>query len=241
MHVIDILPALVLCKIASFLIDDSPFRDKVDVATDAVMLQIAGWKSLSCYVFELVDPCCLDGKLNITVRRNLGLKKNQRMTTSTVKNTWGLTDVDLGQLVATKNLKYRFQDVKKLSAIKFENNYDNLQNLKHAKQIDRYKKLISIFQDNKISIQLDSKLCERYIKFGKGDPDHIAQIIKENEFYHMYTNYIIVFEKCMANYHCEFGYYDIVFITLQAKKQVLEDFIKKNSINMIPISLHKYM
>lgn len=235
------LPQLVLCKIASNLTDESPFRDKIDVAIDAVMLQIAGWNSLASYVVEIVEPNCIDSKLSTIVSRNLELKKNQRMPIITAKNLWGLTNVDLDQLVATKNLKYRFQDVKKLSAIKFSNNYDMLLNFKHIKQKERYTNLLDILKNNNVSIQLNSKLCERYIKFGKGDPDHIAKILKENEFYHIYTNYVILLEKFMANYYCEFGYYDIINTTLQAKQHALKEFANKNSINTIPISLHKFL
>jgi hypothetical protein len=235
------LPQLVLCKIASNLTDESPFRDKIDIALDAVMLQIAGWKSLSSHVVEKIEPNCIDGKLSFTVKQNLERKKNQCMSVNTVKNTWGLTDVDLDQLVATKNLKYRFQDVKKLSAIKFSNNYDMLLNFKHTTQIDRYKNLFDILKNNNVSIQLNSKLCEKYIKFGQGNPHYIAKILKENEFYHIHTNYVMLLEKFMANYYCEFGYYDIFDVTLQAKQQALKEFANKNSINTIPASLHKFL
>ena len=242
------LPLTALSRIAFYLKDDSPFRDKVDVALDGVMLKTAGctWKSLACFVVEIVDPSVKDGKLTSVVTRNLYLKKNKDIKADLAKSLWGLTDADLENLIfkIKKGKKfYKFQDVKKFSSIKFSNNYENLIAFKNLKQKERYKNLQNTFDKYRITIQLDSKLCNYYIKFGKGDPENIAKVIKENEFYHIYTNYLFELEKFMVNCYCEFGYYDVIQITLLAKQNALKDFMKINSSNqnLIPLSLRKFL
>ncbi len=241
----DELPDSVLLKISQYLKDDSPFRDKVDVALESVMLKSAGWpwQRLAGFVVEVVDPSVKDGKLTSVVSRNLSLKKNQHVSAKTAKSVWGLTDDDLISLTFKNKKYYKFQDVKMLSAIKFSNNYENLIAFKNLKQKERYKNLQNTFDKYKITIQLDSKLCNMYIKFGKGEPENIAKVIKENEFYHIYTNYLLELEKFMVNYYCEFGYYDVIETSLMAKKNALKDFMKVNSSNrcLIPISLHKFL
>lgn len=242
------LPLTALSRIAFYLKDDSPFRDKVDVALDGIMLKAAGWawKSLAGFVVEIVDPSVKDGKLTSVVTHNLSLKKKKDINTGLAKSVWGVNDSDLENLIfKIKKGKYfyKLQDVKKVSSIKFSNNYENLIAFKNLKQKERYKYLQNTFDKFRITIQLDSKLCSNYIKFGKGDPENIAKVIKENEFYHIYTNYLIELEKFMVNYYCEFGYYDIIQTTLLAKKNALKNFVKINSPNqcLIPLSLRKFM
>lgn len=234
------LPKLTLYKIADFLKDETPFRDKVDIAIDAVSLKIAGFNDLAIVLIETLDPTSKDGNFSPILLKNLIFQKNQYITEATAKLTWGLNNDDLAILKPKKN-RYKLQEVKRLSAFKFENSYEKLKANKN--QLRRYNILQQVLNSFDMSIRPDSKFCESFIKTGKGDPQCIAKILKEMEFYHLFTEYHRYFNVYKVIYSCEYGYYDRNHISDDAKKKALSEFVKNHpdKLNIIPNSLHRFM
>jgi hypothetical protein len=82
-----------------------------------------------------------------------------------------------------------------------------------------------------------------YIKTGKGNPEEIAKLLKEMEFYHIYTNYESFFSSNIIKYHLDYGYYDRDHISMDAKQQALREFINENpqKLEIIPKSIIRFL
>jgi hypothetical protein len=249
---ITILPSLVISKIAEFLHDETPFRDKVDIAIDAASIQVAGLQELSHELTTLVDPSAKEGKLSPIVKTNLSNRKKRVLPAENAKRVWGLTDEDLKYVPArsvysSKNGEpmkiYNIQDIKKTSAAKFSHSYENLKAYHSQQQLTRFYKLQEVLTQHQLTPRVDSTFCEKYIKTGKGNPEEIAKVLKEMDFYHLHTEYKKYFTFYTAKYGCEYGYYDRDHISGDAKKRALQEFREKfpDKLNLIPQSLHRFL
>jgi hypothetical protein len=248
MIVID-LPDLVLVKIAEYIAEESPFRDKVDIILDAINLQrtCKKFKELSPVIIKHVDPFSQDDKLSPIVLKNIKFKFKRYISLNTITNTWGLTSEDISNLrrktvilsPSKIDYLYRLQDIKKLSIMKFNNRIEHLHEFTELNQQERFNALQQEMLKQNISMRPDSKMCESYIRSGKGNLIEIVQILKELDFYHTFTDYCVYYAACAANYYCEYGYYDNSFISSNAKKRALQDFNTNypDKKNLIPRSL----
>lgn len=244
------LPGLIVNKIATYLADETPFRDKSDVVTDCCSLAVAGARHLHQELLMIIDPCTKDRKLSLLVHQNIIIEKNRWILSKTAIETWGVSDEDLHSIpkrmivLKSKSVNmYRLRDVRRASEAKFEGSYEKLKAFNNSQQLERVNRLKKILTQYNISIRLDSKCCDNYIKYNKGDPTNIARLLKEMEFYHIFTNYNKLFNMFAAKYQSEYGYYDRDHVSSDAKKKALKDFVKlqPDRVHMIPSSLHKFI
>lgn len=240
----DQLPSLSLSRIAHYLSIETPFRDKDDIACEALNLSLVAkqFKELSEEILHCIDPACKNGQLSPVVLKNIQ-KLRTRWISLPTANMWGLQLSDLEHIPYKEisgNKHYKLQQVKRLSEQKF---CGSVQQLKSCRQFQRYKVLENALTEHGVKLRIDSKFCDRFIKTGQGDPNNIAKLLKEMEFYHIFTDYFRFFSACAAKYTCEYGYYDRNHISIDAKKQALQDFIHRNphQLHLIPTSLHRFI
>lgn len=242
------LPGGVLYTIAAFLNKEDPFYDKVDIAINASALRLAGCGALANELIYRLDPLSENGQLTSKVLKNLKNKRNQLISTVSAKETWNLTDDDIGELPMKRSIRNnkitnlcKLQDVKRISANKFSNNYENL----FAKKVQKKNCVVlqSLLLRYNVGLRIDSKICQMYIKTGKGNPEDIAKLLKEMEFYHIYTNYESCFSSNIIKYHLDYGYYDRDHISMDAKQQALREFINENpqKLEIIPKSIIRFL
>jgi hypothetical protein len=236
---LDQLPDYALYVIAECIASETSFRDKVDVAIDAAVLAVTckSLEQLTRDINQLIDPMSTDGKLTPDVIDNLKRKKNRRIPAHIAKSSWGLSDDDLASLsfkIVRQKRMYLLQDIKKVSEVKFDGDCMKLYNSK------RIHKLLDALSQ---PIRPDSNYCMNYIKTGKGNPDDIARLLKEMEFYHTYTAYPQLYWVYAQKYELEYGYYDRDHISSDAKSVALKRFKKKHpdKLHIVPETLLKYL
>lgn len=243
------LPCLALRRIAEYLNEETAFRDKVDIGIDSASLALVGAKYLSAELNNCIDPSSKNGKLSECVKKNLQTKKHRWISEQTAISIWGLTLEELKD-IPSKRLDgfnstrlYRFQFVKRKCAAKFCESYERFKAYTSRKQLERSQTLDKELTKHGLSLRLDSKFCDSYIRFGRGDPNEIAKSLKEMSFYHTFTDYLKYFWMYAAKYACDQGYYDRDEVSAQAKKRALNDFVQKypEKQNLIPQSLHRFI
>lgn len=237
------LPCLALRRIAEFLNEETAFRDKIDIAIDSAALALVGATYLSAELNNCIDPSSKNGKLSECVKKNLQHKKLSWISEQTATRTWGLTLEELKDIPSKRPQLYRFQFVKRKCAAKFCESYERFKAYTTSKQLERSQMLDKELTKHGVSLRLDSKFCDSYIRFGRGDPNDIAKSLKEMAFYHNFTDYLKYFWMYAAKHACEEGYYDRNEVSAQAKKRALTDFVQKypEKRNLIPTSLHRFI
>lgn len=241
------LPNAVLFVIAEQLTKETSFRDKVDVAIDAASLSCVCKFPLANEVICLLDPMSVDGKLTSEVLENLKRKMNKRVPAQIAKLSWGLSDDDMAHLpnsIISRNNKhvttYKLQDVKKASERKFQSNGVTLHLHTSVKQLNRTQILLNILDQ---PIRPDSKYCQYYIKTGKGNPQDIARLLKEMDFYHTYTTYPQLYWVYSQKYSLDYGYYDRDHISNDAKCTALRRFKTRHpdKMHIVPQTLLRFL
>lgn len=241
------LPYPALQQIAKYLNEETPFRDKVDIAVDAASLACAGATFLSAELNYCIDPSSKNGKLSECVKKNLQVKKQRWIRETAAVNNWGITSEELKDVPSKKldnsTRLYKFQIVKRKCAAKFCESYDRCKAYTSYKQLERSHILDKELTKHGLSLRPDSKFCESYIRFGRGDPTEIAKSMKEMAFYHTFTDYLKYFWMYAAKYACENGFYDRDEVSAQAKQRALKDFVQKypEKQKIIPTSLHRFI
>lgn len=242
------LPYPALRRIAEYLNEESTFRDKVDIAIDSATLACACVTILSAELNHCIDPSSKNGKLSECVKKNLQLKKQRWINEQTAIKKWGLTLEELkdipSKLLDPSTRLYKLQFVKRRSADKFCESYERLGVYSSSnKQLERSQVLDKELTKHGLSLRIDSKFCESYIRFGRGDPMSIAKSLKEMAFYHTFTDYLKYFWMYAAKHACQNGYYDRDEVSAEAKKRALTDFVQKypDKKKIIPESLHRFI
>lgn len=241
------LPNTILYEISKYISLESPYHNKVDIFKDSIILKLACCLELSKYVNEYIDPTSKDGKISENVLKNLRLEKNKWIDEKQVED-WGLCKLDL-QHVYFKTLEtkkkvvnfYKLQDIKMLSAKKYAYDYTKIHT--NPIQLNRLLKLEESFKKISSHLRFDSTKCCLYIKTGKGNPDDIAIVLKEMEFYHTFTDYKKYFIKFMIEYDTIYGYYSRNDISYDAKKMALNKFVIAcpEKRHIMPHSLQRFL
>jgi hypothetical protein len=242
------LPDMVLHKIAYYITEETPFRNKSDVVKDSCCLAIAGIAQLSNEILFVLDPSANGNKLSPLVHKNILIENNKWISINIATNVWGVTEENMTglpkrQLILKSTTVYRLRDVRKISEMKFDGSYEKLKTFNTKQQLKRLTLLKKAVNEYNISIRLDSKCCDNYIKNNRGQPENIARLLKETEFYHIFTNYNKLFGILAGKYYSEYGYVDHDHVNIDAKKKALNDFIrdKSNKIDVIPKSLFRFI
>lgn len=221
------IPDLAMDVISSFLTKETPYHDKVDIAIQAAILKMAGCKQLADQILYTIDAYSTDSQ----VFQNIQAKKRQWIDKSKAEHVWGLNNDDLSQLPNKKirsmnkyKIMYPMHLVKRKSAIKFSDSYENLKAYTNKQQIERLNVLKTSLNKYNALLRIDSKLCDLYVKKGNGEPDKIAKHLAEMEFYHLYTNYKKYYAYFTVEHYMNIGFYDWAQITEDAKKRALTEF-----------------
>lgn len=244
MTVLNDLPLLAINRIAIFLNERGPYRDIVDIAVDTASLKMAGCALLANDLVTQVDAFSKDGKYSTQVLQNIKTQKELWIEKKVAENIWGLNDEDLSHIPRKKTRvnTYPLKYVKKLSAIKFNENYALLKTYNSIEHLNRLCYLKQILQKYNASLRIDSKSCDNYIRNGKSDPDRIAKLMKEMEFYHLYTDYKNYISHITVINYIQCGYSDYDQIIEEAKEKALRQFILTHQDHsMIPESLRYYV
>lgn len=241
------LPILALRRIAEYLNEETSFRDKVDIAIDSASLAVVGAIDLASELNHCIDPSSKNGKLSECVKKNLEIKKQRWINEQTAIGKWGLTLQELkdipSKLLDSSTTVYKLQFIKRKCAAKFSENYERCKAYTSRKQLERSQLLDKELTKHGLSLRPDSKFCDSYIRFGRGDPIEIAKSLKEMSFYHTFTEYLKYFQMYAAKHACENGFYDRDEVSAEAKKRALLLFVEKypEKQNIIPTSLHRFI
>lgn len=110
------------------------------------------------------------------------------------------------------------------------------------KQGERREKLISALSALGCTLRNDSRLCDEYIKSGKGDANEIAVIMCEMKFYFDKTNYRNILNKNIQDARECDEWYDYDDMSEISKYEALQRYCRKHANNLrmdeIPESLH---
>ena len=242
------LPLLAISRIGDYLKDETAFRDKVDIAIDVAALKVAGkcFNGLTCELISYIDPLSSNGEYSPKLMKNIKDNKKRWIVQDIAQRSWGLSSVDLINVQKKKNangIHYRLLQVKRASERKFDGSYERLKAYTSSRHLERYHKLKDALNKYKACLRTDSKSCDKYVQSGKGDPNTIAKVIKEWEFFHLYTDYRRYYTQEAVGYYLEYGFYDWNQIIQDAKKKALKDFVctQPKKASLIPMSLSDFL
>lgn len=186
----------------------------------------------------------------------------RRITQSTAKKDYRLKEDDLEQLECMLHRNpygrrsppmklYYVSDVRIAALRRFgsrpafevalamaQNRQRKARMTKAERMAERERVLVHKLQEHGCELRDDSRLCSAYIERGVGDPQAIATIMEEMQFFHNHTRYADIISRNIEDALDLFGQFDRDEESACAKAEALELYVDAGmNLHLIPASL----